>query len=393
MSSIDRTPNGRWRARYRDLSGRSRSKTFDRKVDANQNLERIGADMQRGEWADPQLQKSIVATWAESWYATTAPLKPSTRHGYRKALNRRVLPRWGERPLGSIDRAEVREWVAELTDEGLSPARIRNVVSVLAQVLDLARDARAMRDNPVRGVRLPRTTRVEPNFLDASQVARVADVIRSDYRFFVLLAAYCGLRPGEMCGLRVRRLDTVRRRVHVAETLQPISGELISGPPKSYEIRTVPVPQFVMEEAAAHLDMRAKQLGRSLEPEDWVFGNQQDPAEGLNRDSFRKWVMVPALEDAGLSPKVRTHDLRHTCASLLISLGAHPKAIQERLGHSDISVTLNLYGHLFPSLEEQLTDALDDLGRSAGTQDFASRYSQPDAEEDLRQDEERRRDH
>jgi integrase len=166
--------------------------------------------MQRGEWADPQIQKSIVATWAESWYATTAPLKPSTRHGYRKALNRRVLPRWGDRPLGSIDRAEVREWVAELTDEGLSPARIRNVVSVFAQVLDLARDARAMRDNPVRGVRLPRTTRVEPAFLDANQVARVADAIRSDYRFFVLLAAYCGLRPGEMCGLRVRRLDTAR---------------------------------------------------------------------------------------------------------------------------------------------------------------------------------------
>ena len=69
-------------------------------------------------------------------------------------------------------------------------------------------------------------------------------------------------------------------------------------------------------------------------------------------------------------PKVRTHDLRHTCASLLISLGAHPKAIQERLGHSDISVTLNLYGHLFPSLEEQLTDALDELGR-AGQSDPA----------------------
>ena len=79
--------------------------------------------------------------------------------------------------------------------------------------------------------------------------------------------------------------------------------------------------------------------------------------------------MVPALEAAGLSTKVRTHDLRHSCASLLISLGAHPKAIQERLGHKEISVTLNLYGHLFPSLEEQITDALDELGRSAGQSD------------------------
>lgn len=60
-----------------------------------------------------------------------------------------------------------------------------------------------------------------------------------------------------------------------------------------------------------------------------------------------------------------THDLRHTCASLLIQLGAHPKAIQDRLGHSDIGVTLNLYGHLFRSIEEHLTDALEDLRRSA----------------------------
>jgi integrase len=168
-----------------------------------------------------------------------------------------------------------------------------------------------------------------------------------------------------MCGLRVRRLDT-RRRVDGAESLQPIEGVLVSGPPKSYEIRTVPIPRVVIDEGAAHLAERAEKLGRPLESDDWVFGNQQDPAEGPNRDSFRKRVVVPALEAAGLSTKVRTRDLRHTCASLLISLGARPKAIQERLGHSDISVALNLHGHLFPSLEEQLTDALDDLGCSVG---------------------------
>lgn len=102
-----------------------------------------------------------------------------------------------------------------------------------------------------------------------------------------------------------------------------------------------------------------------MAPDDWVFGGQQHPEEGLNRDSFRKWVVVPALRNAGLSERTRTHDLRHPCALLLIQLGAHPKAIQERLGHSEIGVTLNLYGHLFPSVEAHLTDALEDLRRSA----------------------------
>ena len=116
-------------------------------------------------------------------------------------------------------------------------------------------------------------------------------------------------------------------------------------------------------------EQRSRTTDAAREVRTAIERGRGDGSEGLNRDSFRKWVMVPALEAAGLSPRVRTHDLRHTCASLLISLGAHPKAIQERLGHSDISVTLNLYGHLFPSLEEQLTDALDDLGRSAGQSD------------------------
>jgi integrase len=366
VPSIHRTPNQRWRARYRDPSGRSRSRTFDRKIDATRFLERVGVDVQRGEWTDPALRRTTLGRWAEEWFDTTAPLKPSTRRGYRAILNRRILPYWGERPIGSIDRADVRRWVAELTGDGLSPKWVRNVASVLALVLELAQDAGAIRDNPARRLRLPRSGRPEARFLTAEEVSRLADATREEYRFFVVLAAYTGLRPGELCGLRVKRLNLLRRRVHVAETLQPIGGELVSGPPKTYEVRSVPLPRFVAAQAEAHLTARTAQLERSLVPDDWVFGGQNDPAAGLNRDSFRKWVMLPALRAAGLPEAVRTHDLRHTCASLLIQLGAHPKAIQERLGHSDISVTLNLYGHLFPSLEEHLTESLEALWRSAG---------------------------
>lgn len=365
MASIDRRPNGRYRARYRDLCGKSRSKTFDRKGDAVRFLERVGADMQRGDWIDPKLRRSTIGRWADDWFQTTAPLRASTRYGYRKILDGRVLPVWADRPLSTIDRAEVRMWVAQLVDEGLAPKRVRNIVSVFTLILELARDAGALGDNPARRIRLPRSGKSEQHFLTAEEVAELADAIRTEYRFFVLLAAYTGLRPSEMCGLRVRRLDLLHRRVHVNETLQPVERVLVSGPPKTYEERSVPLPRFLVAEAETHLAMRAAQLGRELDGDDWVFGNQAGPAEGLNRDSFRKWVMVPALEAAGLPITVRTHDLRHTCASLLIQLGAHPKAIQEWLGHSDITVTMNLYGHLFPSLEARLAEGLDDLGRRA----------------------------
>jgi len=200
VPSIERTPNQRWRARYRDLSGRSRSRTFDRKVDATRFLELTAADLQRGEWTDPTLRRSSLRSWAESWFETTAALKPSTRVGYRHVLDRRVVPHWGDRPLGSIDRAEVRQWVAELADEGLSAKWIRNIVSVFALVLELARDAGALRDNPAHRIRLPRTTRPQPRCLTADEVGRLAAATKEEYQFFIWLAAYTGMRPGEMCG-------------------------------------------------------------------------------------------------------------------------------------------------------------------------------------------------
>ncbi len=115
--------------------------------------------------------------------------------------------------------------------------------------------------------------------------------------------------------------------------------------------------------------MRRHQLGRPLAPDDLVFPpittkNGVARTEFLYAESVRRYILKPALAAAGLPSDFRTHDLRHTCASLLVSLGAHPRAIMERLGHSDITITLNVYGHLFPSLEEQPPDGLDELYRS-----------------------------
>lgn len=113
------------------------------------------------------------------------------------------------------------------------------------------------------------------------------------------------------------------------DVVDQIRGVLTSGPPKTYEVRAVPLPRFLIEAAGTHLGIHAEQLGRALGPDSWEFGGQDDPAEGLNRDSFRNWVVLPALRTAGLPEAVRAHDLCHTCGSLLIQLGAHPKAIEE----------------------------------------------------------------
>jgi integrase len=191
------------------------------------------------------------------------------------------------------------------------------------------------------------------HFLSPEQVHRLANLIGDEWRPLILFAAYTGLRAGELGGLRVRRLDLDRRCVTVAETVGEVGGRQHTGGTKTRRVRTVPFPSFLVVVMTELIDGR--------EPDDYVFGRGPMP---LRHNNFYGRYFKPAAARLGV-PELRFHDLRHTNAAMLIRAGAHPRAIMERLGHSSITVTLNTYGHLFPELSKELTDALDDLGRSA----------------------------
>lgn len=178
----------------------------------------------------------------------------------------------------------------------------------------------------------------------------------------VRLAAASGLRPSELCGLRVGRVDLDKGTVEVAEALTVVKGRTEVGPTKNSLRRTVGIPRSVCDDLARYLSGRAASAGRTLDPTEFLF---TAPMGGpLRRDLLFKRFIRPAITKAGLPSGLRLHDLRHTCAALLISLGAHPKAIQERLGHSSITVTIDVYGHLFPSIDQALTQRLDDMLRA-----------------------------
>jgi hypothetical protein len=165
-------------------------------------------------------------------------------------------------------------------------------------------------------------------------------------------SAYGGLRWGEGAALRRSRCHLIRSRLEVEESLAEVGGNLFFGPTKTYQRRAVVIPGFLREMLAAHL---ARNVAR--DPDSLVFTN----AEGgpLRNSNFRSRVWRPALAAAGLPEDLRIHDLRHTCAALLIAQGAHPKAIQAQLGHSSIQVTLDRYGHLFPDDMDGLATQLD----------------------------------
>jgi integrase len=361
----------RWRARYRDPSGRERSKSFARKIDAERFLVSMEDAKLRGAYVDPAAGRVSFSEWAERWERTTVSLRPNTRKDYRTLLKNQVLPAFGGTTLVAIDALAVREWVAELVAGGLSAKRARKAHQVLSQILASAVDGGRLPRNVAEGIKLPKVQRKEMHFLTAAQVEALADAIEPPYGVLVRVAAYTGLRPCEYVALKVGRLDLLRGTARVAEAAPEVAGHLEWGGVKTHEARTVRLPRSVAEELGVYL------ADRPHGPADLVF---TAPRGGPVRSS--KFVPVrfkPAIAAANqaigeldpnsrpdpLPEELRLYDLRHTAASLMIRQGASVKAVQKQLGHATASITLDTYGHLFPDELDALADRLEDARTDA----------------------------
>lgn len=353
MSSIERQPNGRWRARYRDPFGRSRSKTFRRKVDAEQFLTSVGHAKLAGSYVDPAGARMSFDDWLTKWRAGVVDLRPSTLARDDDYIERYLKPAFGHLRLGEIDHAMVRAWVAELSARGLAPATVVLAAGILRKILATAVTAGLLATSPAVGLRLPRIEHTEMRFLTPAEVAALADAIDPSFRTLILLGAYGGLRIGEMLGLRAKRLDVLRGRVDVAEILVEVAGHLHYGPPKTRAgRRTVPLPRVATSALAEHL--RQRPAG----PDDLVFRAPDGGPVRLANWRHRHWAK--AVRKAGVEP-LRPHDLRHTAVALWIAAGATPKEVAARAGHTSVVTVLDRYGHLLPGTSERVNEALDAL--------------------------------
>lgn len=355
MAHIRRHPNagGRWQVRYMDPGGRERAKNFARKSDAEKFLVTVEADKLRGEWVDPRLSKITFREWRERWWGTTPHLKPYTREGYESLLRVHILPRFGNVPLGRIQPLDIREWVSDLHSSGLSASRIRQAYYLVAQILRAGVESGYLTKTPCVGVTLPRMRQREMRYITVEEVRRIAEATREPYDTLIYVLAYGGVRWGEACALRRGRCELLRSRLHIAESLSEIRGGFHFGPTKTYQLRTVVLPAFLRDRLAEHLARHV-----DADPDALVFTSPR--GEPLRRKAFSASHWKLALEDAGIE-HLRVHDLRHTCASLLIATGANPKVVQAHLGHSSIQVTFDRYGHLFPSDQEALADRMDEV--------------------------------
>jgi integrase len=175
----------------------------------------------------------------------------------------------------------------------------------------------------------------------------------------------------ELVGLKRQHMNLLKREVRIVGTLEEVPGGVryVEETKTSASRRTIDIPAFLVDLLAAHL--------KEAPESEFVFCTRDGSA--IRRSNFRQRVWKPGVKKSGLDPKLRFHDLRHTCASLLIEQGAHPKEIQARLGHSTITTTLDRYGHLMPGLGRQLARNLDEMRKKA-VSDVDQMWTNDDAE-------------
>jgi integrase len=308
--------------------------------------------------------KLPLRVFLEQWLATVEPnVRPSTYRRYADIAQKRVIPDLGNVPLTKLTPMHLQSLYTKHLNAGLSRTTVHHIHAVIHRALGQAmrwglvdRKISDLVDAP-RGP-APDITTWSPD--ETAEFLSYAD--RSDLAALWRLALLCGMRRGEILGLRWEDVDLDRATLAVRRTLiRGKGGSWELGQPKTKASRrSIALPDSCVQALQKHrAAQRAERLrlGPVWEDNEFVFTNRTGGPLHVNSLVAQFGRLT---RDSGV-PKIRFHDMRHTCATLLLAEGVHPKIVQERLGHSEISMTLNRYSHVTPTMQRQAADTLDSL--------------------------------
>lgn len=346
MAWIEKKKNGSYLVRWREGT-KVLSESRPTKKEATERRAELELEQARGAYVARDARRTPTGVFAQEIFAASSGLRDSTLYAYRALWSKHLEPRIGQVPIGELDARRVRSAFAELAAAGAPVAKVR---AILSKVVTQAMAEGLLARNPLLGLQLPKQERREALLLSPEEVDAVANAIRERYRCAVYLAAWGTLRIGEIGALKVEDLDFERGVVHVRRAVSTAGSEVTVAPPKTKASRrTVALPPWLMTRLKAHAAWFADDEG-------WLFRSEG----GTLIHHQTMWpIWKDACEAAGLRPRPRFHDLRHTAVALMIQAGAHPKVIQARCGHSTITMTMDTYGHLFPGTDEELALELE----------------------------------
>jgi integrase len=312
--------------------------------------------------------------YLENWLATVAiSRKPSTAAMYAHKMRRYVIPRIGAAPLRQVDAAMLDALYADLRVRGgrqpgavdgapLSEQTVAVVHRILHRAFADAVKRRVIRSNPASDAAVPRSTTPRTMTVWAADDVRQFLEHAADHRLRALwvLAATTGMRRGELCGLMWQDVSLDHGNVAVRRARVPVAGRVTEGTPKSDRARVVALAASSVAALRSH---RAEQLSERLAwGEGWTdtgYVFTREDGTPVRPDAVSR--EFDALVRAAELPRIRLHDLRHTHATLGLASGVPAKVMSERLGHTKVGITLDLYGHVVPGMQEAAAAQIESL--------------------------------
>ncbi|MGY4624587.1 tyrosine-type recombinase/integrase [Bradyrhizobium sp. USDA 4486] len=356
------------------------------KREAQEKCALIIADLAKGQYVEPS--RETVEVYLTAWLGhAKTQVSPKTFERYSGIVKQNLIPALGPIVLSKLKPAQISVAYSAALESGrrkgsggLSPRTVGHMHRVLHQALGQAVKWEKLARNPATSVDPPKVEWRPMKTYDLSQTADVLDHVRGSPIFVpVLLAVLCGLRRGEICALRWRNVDLAAGQMSVVESLEQTKGGKSKGlrfkSPKSGKGRTVALSQTVVDELRAHRAKRAEELlrlGVRLSDDDLVMV-QPDGSVMAPIYISQLWARVIARTKLA---RLRFHDLRHAHATHLLANGVHPKIASERLGHSKVGITLDLYSHVIPGMQEDAA-AMVDAALKAAAQKREQKSSNP----------------
>ena len=355
---LGRDANGKRQYHYKQIQGT--------KGDAQTYLNDILHSKDTGTFVKPL--PLTLNEYLTKWLATAARPRVSerTHEGYTYLLDRHIQPELGQRKLSDVRPLHIQKLYADLLARGLSARTVRYLHAVLSSALKQAVRWGMLARNPAELVELPRQVRKEMRALSPTEASEFLKAARAD-RWGVLfaLALTTGMRPEEYLGLQWKDVDLKQGIVIVRRALvwRSVGGGWYFGEPKTTRSRrSIPLPASTLRALIAHRRQQAAErlkAGAAYQQHDLVFATPEGGPLAPRNLKRRHYRLI--LERAKLPQDLRLYDLRHTCATLLLAAGEHPKVVSERLGHASITLTLDVYSHVLPTMQEAATQKLESL--------------------------------
>ncbi len=322
------------------------------------------AEILKGDWIAPEGSENLLSQYALKWLRERK-LAPKTREIYESIYNLNIKGYIGHLALGAIKPATVRTWRARLLDEGRPEPQAVKAYRLLRAILNTAvKEDEILKANPCRIKGFDKYHTPERYTPTLKQVRALAEEMPAQFYALILLAAYSGLRWGELAALRRCDLDLVKGTVWVHRNLVSVKGRLLIGPPKSEASkRTVYLPAAAIEVMRHHLEYNME----SGEPTELLFTGAKG-AE-LRSSSFHRAVSwAEAIEAAGLPEGFHFHDLRHFGNSLASEAGASTTEMMHRLGQSTMRAAL-IYQRATQKRDQEIAKVIDERLAKALSED------------------------